>query len=362
MRPEWWPSHEPWPPLRSHGRNLRFRFLRRMGCLLGMFFLIFPVFFVLLVGLVANAVGIIQISGENIGWIIPLSILAFISSVVIFVWAVRGLRRISIPFGNLVEASSRLAEGDYGVRVTEQGPPEVRSIERAFNEMATRLQISSQKRRDLLADLTHELRTPITVIQGSVEGMLDGIYAPNNERLKSIYDETQMLARLVEDLRTLALAESGALELRKEPTDLGMLILDTVRSFQPQAETAQISLQSQICEPAPIVNLDPLRFREVLNNLISNALRYTPAGGTIRVEANSLSIDGETKASVTIRDTGQGIKPEDLPHVFERFYKTGDSGGMGLGLAIAKYIIEAHHGEIHAESIPGEGTTMRVVI
>ncbi len=339
---------------------MRGRFFWRIGCFIGTLVIIFPVIFVFLLGLIANALGLVQIPSRNIGWIVPLGILLFLFGFGMLFRALRGLQHISIPFGNLIEAAERLSEGDYSARVKEQGPVEVRSLERAFNTMASRLQTSSQKRRDLLADVTHELRTPLSVIQGNVEGMLDGVYTPDESHLKSILDETQVLSRLVDDLRILALAESGTLELHKEPTDLGMLVIETVNSFQPQAKAAGISLETQVCDPSLSMSLDPQRFREVLINLISNALRYTPSQGTIQVIVERLKEGEAEQAVVSVKDTGPGIQPDDLPHVFERFYKSGDSGGMGLGLAIAKYIVEAHQGDIKAASAPGQGTLMQI--
>ncbi|HET9906909.1 MAG TPA: ATP-binding protein, partial [Anaerolineales bacterium] len=206
-----------------------------------------------------------------------------------------------------------------------------------------------------LADVSHELRTPITVIQGNVEGILDGLYPADEERLKSIMEETQILSRLVDDLRTLALAESGALHLRREPVDLTELIREAVAGFESQAAEKDVQFILDLIELEEI-NVDPQRVHEVLMNLISNALRYTPRQGVIKVgvvEANS----GPVKSAVLfVEDNGPGIESADLPHVFERFYKSSDSGGMGLGLSIARYLVEAHGGKIWAESEIGKGT------
>jgi signal transduction histidine kinase len=176
----------------------------------------------------------------------------------------------------LVDASNRVAEGDYSIRVEEKGPPEVDSLMRGFNSMAERLQAHDQQRRNMLADVSHELRTPITVIQGNVEGILDGLYPADEARLKSILEETQVLSRLVDDLRTLALAESGALHPKREPTNLAELIRDAVSGFEAQIKEKAIRIEL-ILEGGEDANIDPQRLREVLNNLLSNALRYTPA-------------------------------------------------------------------------------------
>jgi two-component system sensor histidine kinase BaeS len=186
--------------------------------------------------------------------------------------------------------------------------------------------------------------------------MLDGIYPADEANLRSLLDETNLLSRLVEDLRTLALAESGALRLRKEPTDLALLVRESLAAFQAQASAAGVTLSAETDEALPWLEVDPGRLRQVLSNLLANALRYTPAGGSVRVkyclEAGRALLD--------VTDTGPGIAAGDLPHVFERFYKSTDSGGTGLGLAIAKHLVEAHEGMITAESLPGQGTTIRI--
>src|SRR5215213_9597408 len=227
-RPPWWPENEEWPPTRSAWHRVRGRspFFRRMGC----FFFIFA--FLALVGLLgilrfalAPFLGVESTAPlDRPGYILPLAFLGMILLVGTVAWGARSIRRISRPLDELVDASNRVAEGDYSVRVEEKGPPEIYSLVRGFNSMAERLQSSDQQRRSMLADISHELRTPITVIQGNVEGILDGLYPADETHLRSIIEETQMLSRLVDDLRTLALAESGALQLKREPTNLAELI------------------------------------------------------------------------------------------------------------------------------------------
>jgi two-component system, OmpR family, sensor histidine kinase BaeS len=232
----------------------------------------------------------------------------------------------------------------------------VRSLARAFNNMASRLHRTDEQRRELLADVTHELRTPLTVIQGNLEGMLDGVYPADEANLRSLLDETNVLSKLVEDLRTLALAESGALQLKREPTDLANLIHDTLSAFRPQAQAAGVTLGVDAAEDLSTLELDPGRMRQVLSNLLANALRYTPCGGQVRVACTRTG----NRLQLDVQDSGPGIPPDDLPHIFERFYKSTDSGGMGLGLAIAKHLVEAHGGTIRAESEMGKGTTIRI--
>ncbi len=344
-RPPWWPENEPWPPQRGHFP--RGRFFRRMGCVFGIVnFLVFALF-LLLIGWIATSLGWIRSPFEPFRWIVSIGAGLFVFLVVfvpVFVWS---LRRFSRPLDELLSASDRVADGDYSARVEERGPREVRSVTRAFNSMAERLQASDRQRRDMLADVTHELRTPLTVIRGEVEGMLDGVYPADEARLKSILEETQMLSRLVDDLRTLALAEAGALQLKRETTDVAALLLETIAAFRSAAEAKGVRLQTSIAE-SPSAEIDPERIREVLSNLLSNALRYTPSGGEVLVEYSG----GE----IAVTDNGPGIPADALPHVFDRFYKSSDSGGMGLGLSIAKYLVEVHGGTIRAENADGGGT------
>jgi len=261
-----------------------------------------------------------------------------------------------------MNASEQVATGDYSARVKEQGPAEVRLLAQAFNQMAGRLQTSDEQRRHMLADISHELRTPLTVIQGNLEGMLDGVYPADEAHLKSIFEESQVLGRLVEDLHLLALAESSALQLQRQPTDLAALINETMAAFQAQAGAAGVRLAAELPEQAPLLSLDPLRLHEVLSNLIANALRYTPAGGEIRVRYTLHSAGENPVARVAVSDTGPGIAAADLPYVFERFYKARDSGGSGLGLAIARRLVEAHGGTIEAISPLEGGTTIRITL
>lgn len=353
-RPPWWPENEAWPPVR--GRLRHNPFFRRLGCAFGLFNLIgFGVFFAAMAWL-ANFFGLTQLPSSVLPWLAPLGLGLLVLVIGLVVLGLLGLRRVIIPLDDLLAAAGRVAEGDYAARVAEQGPAEVRSLARAFNNMAARLHQTDEKRRNLLADVTHELRTPLTVIQGNLEGMLDGVYPADEANLRALLDETHLLSSLVEDLRTLALAESGALRLRKEPTDLGLLLHEARSAFQPQAEAAGVTLTVETDENLPWLEADPGRLRQVLTNLLANALRYTPAGGSVslacRLEADC--------AQIAVTDTGPGIPAEDLPHVFERFYKSTDSGGMGLGLAIAKHLVSAHEGTITAESAPGQGTTIRI--
>ena len=358
-RPPWWPENEEWPATREAWRRVRRRnpFFRRMGCF---FFGFAFLAFIGLLGVLRFILApFIDFHGtppfDRPDFIIPFGLAGFLILLAALFWGGRTLRRLSMPLDDLLDASNKVAEGDYSVRVDAKGPPEVRALMHGFNSMAERLQANDQQRRNMLADVSHELRTPITVIQGNVEGILDGLYPANEERLKSIMEETQLLSRLVDDLRTLALAESGALQLRREPTDLAELTRDAVAGFESPAKEKEIRLELSLDEIEEL-NVDPQRVREVLLNLISNAIRYTPRGGEVNVGFTGSALGVERSAVLFVEDNGPGIEAADLPHVFERFYKSSDSGGMGLGLSIAKYLVEAHGGTIWAESEVGKGT------
>jgi len=263
------------------------------------------------------------------------------------------MRHMSMPLDELLTASQKVAHGDYSVRVEEtKGWPESHALARGFNAMVDRLQVNEQGRRNMLADISHELRNPITVIQGNLEGMMDGLYPANVETLKSLYEETQILARLVDDLKTFSLAEAGALPLRRELIDLGQLIRDAVSAFTSKAGEKRIKLDLLIEEVSEI-EVDPLRVREALVNLLTNALRHTPRDGVIRVRLTE-SASGEGRGvTIFVHDSGAGVESANLDHIFDRFYKSSDSGGMGLGLSIAKVLVEAHGGKIWAENDNG---------
>lgn len=290
-------------------------------------------------------------TGGGIAAFIPLTIVVLL----LFGTAARGFRRFAAPLGDLIDAAESVEAGNYGVRVRARGPRELRSLATAFNSMSGRLESSERERRRLLADVTHELRTPLTIMQGNLEALLDGVYPADPAHLEPILDETRVLSRLVDDLRTLSLAEAGALTLHREPTDVGQLLTDSLASFRIQADAAGIELATALDGVLPQAEIDPLRMREVLSNLLSNALRYTPRGGTVRVGASVA--DG--KVRVLVRDSGPGIAADALPHIFDRFYKSDESRGAGLGLAIAKSLVVAHGGDIEAISEPGQGTEMR---
>jgi signal transduction histidine kinase len=355
-RPPWWPENEPWPPQRGHLRHNPF--FRRLGCVFAVFNLFGLAVFISVILLFLHLFGVVQLNLTPFHLAVPLGIGLLFFVVALLAAIAFVLRRIFNPLDSLLEAAGRVTEGDYSTRIPEKGPRGVRSLVRAFNNMSARLSQVDEQRRNLMADVTHELRTPLTVIQGNLEGMLDGVYPADETNLRALLDETHLLSRLVEDLRTLALAESGALQLKKEPTDLGMLIRDTLAAFQSQADAAGVTLSVQTADDLPSLEVDPGRMRQVLSNLTANALRYTPPGGNLRIRAQPSG----TGIQIEVQDSGPGIPADELPHIFERFYKSTDSGGMGLGLAIARHLVTAHDGTIEAESQPGAGTTIRIAL
>jgi len=267
----------------------------------------------------------------------------------------RTLRRVGMPLGAVMEAADRVAAGDYSTRVAEYGPPPIRALARAFNAMTERLGNHDRLRRDLMADVAHELRTPLTVMQGKLEGLLDGVYPRDEGQLQQLLEETHVLSRLIEHLRTLALSESGALKLQKEPIDLGGLARDVAGSFGGDAAARHVTLEVDAPDDLPPIEIDPVRIREVITNLLSNALRHTPPGGSVVVR---VAMTSSGAMSVDVHDTGSGMPPEAIARAFDRFYKGSGSRGSGLGLTIARSLVSAHGGEIHASSEPGRGTTI----
>ena len=357
-RPSWWPENEEWPPRdprhwRRMGRHNPF--FRRMGCMFLIFNIVGFAVFSTILGLILHALGIVQISAQSFQWVFPLGAFLLIFIAATFLFATRNLRRVSGPLDELVEASEKVADGDFSVRVDERGPNAVRAMMHGFNSMAERLQVNDQQRRNMLADISHELRSPVTIMQGNLEGMIDGVYSADVERLRSLYEETQILSRLVDDLQTLALAERGSLQLKREPTDLGHLIREVISAFESQAKEKEIKVELSLGN-VETIEIDPLRVREVLINLLANALRYTPSQGKVKVGFTESGVGEERGVTVYVQDSGSGIQSEDLSHIFDRFYKSSDSGGMGLGLSIAKHLVEAHGGKIWAESELGQGT------
>jgi signal transduction histidine kinase len=347
-RPPWWPEGEPWPPQnREAWQGMSRRFVRRAVRFAAAAALFIAVVIVALAWLLSAIV-----DEEILSAVVP-AIAVFIGLVVLG-RLIRGVGRAAAPVGDLIEASGRVEAGEFGTQVAVRGPREVRSLARAFNSMSARLAESTEDRRRLLADVSHELRTPLSVIRGNVEGMIDGLYPADRRHLEHVLTETRQMERLIEDLRTLSLADAGALALHREPIDLAALARDAVAGFEPQAREAGLTLSVDATD-VPILPLDPRRVRQVLGNVISNALRHTALGGHIAVVVEPVP-DG---VEMVVRDTGHGMDAEAVAHAFDRFWRSGDSSGAGLGLAIVRDLVEAHDGTVTLESQAGMGTVVR---
>lgn len=271
--------------------------------------------------------------------------------------------RIARPVQLLTGAAQRLSLGDLSQRVKIAGNDEVAELGRAFNQMAESLQRAQESRRAMTADIAHELRTPLAVQRANLEALQDGVYELTPANLEPILEQNRLLTRLVEDLRLLALADAGQLKMELTPTDLTSLLGQMVERFRAQVEAQQVSIQLQSPSKRPILMLDPMRFEQVLGNLLSNALRYTPPGGEIQIQLTT----SPSQVTVAIRDTGPGIPEEALPFIFERFYRADrarsrQEGGSGLGLAIARQIVEAHGGQLTAANHPEGGAVFTICL
>lgn len=359
-RPPWWPEGERFPPAEGEGWpgfgprsrywSRRHRSGRPVGC------------FIVLAATVLVSIGVLAL------WLLSILLAgpgpegelghlgrtaATILLVVLILAVATGASmggRVVRPVQGLIDAARRIEAGDYDARVEEpRRPRELRELTAAFNTMAARLEAEEANRRRLLADLSHELRTPIAVIEGHLEAVLDGVYPADAAHLDPILDETRVLDRLIDDLRTLSLAEAGALALHREATDLGHVVADVVAALRPRAEAVGARIETELEAGLPELDVDPVRMHQVLSNLVDNAVRYTPGGGVVRVAACRV----DPGVEVTVLDQGPGLAPEVRATLFDRFVKAKDSPGSGLGLAIAKAIVEAHGGRIRSDAGPG---------
>lgn len=265
-------------------------------------------------------------------------------------------QQLVAPLRRLTAAAEAMAAGDLGQRVPVRSRDEVGELSRAFNHMAGDLQTADTQRRQMTADIAHELRNPLSVIRGNLEAMLDGLYPTDVEHLTPVYEETLLLQRLVEDLRLLSLAEAGQLALTRSELDVGQLLESVAESARAVAKDKGLALRIQAPARPLLLEGDAARLRQVLGNLVGNALRYTPPGGEIVLRA----YPHQDQARLVVSDNGPGIAPQDLPYVLDRFYRADAararaSGGSGLGLAIAKALVEAHHGTLTVQSELGQG-------
>ena len=379
-RPPWWPDDQAWPPVRpgrgsgrdhepdaerhswsgrgswsGSGRGYR----RGFGCLFVMFATLIVSVGVVVLWLLAGLFGMVTDGGPLATLVRPAGLIVLVVGLMVLIAGARFTRRVGRPLSELVDAAGRIETADYSVRVAEspRGGSELRGLSRAFNTMAAHLEAEDATRRRLLADVSHELRTPLAVIQGNLEALLDGVYPPDATHIGPILEETRVLERLIDDLRTLSLADSGALPLHREPTDPAVLLEDVAAAHRARAAATKVDLRVDAPAGLPHVELDPVRMHQVIANLVDNAIRVMPDGGTITLAA----AEAAGSLAITVADDGPGIAADLLPTVFERFTKSTTSRGSGLGLAIARAIVTAHGGTITAESLPPRpGTTVRI--
>ncbi|MCC6606161.1 MAG: HAMP domain-containing protein [Anaerolineae bacterium] len=268
------------------------------------------------------------------------------------------------PLDTLAESSRQFGPRNLSYRAEVQGTEEIQAVAQAFNEMAERLEAAETLRQNLLADVAHELRTPVTVIQGNLRAILDDVYPLEKEEVARLYEQTRLLTRVIDDLRELAQAEASQLSLNMTEVDVAALVKETAVSFQPIARSQQIELHAELLGAIPTVPADAARLRQSVHNLVDNALRHTPAGGHILLEVEQVN----EAIRIRVQDSGSGMTPEQLSRVFDRFYRADpsrsrESGGSGLGLAIVRAIVNAHGGEVTAVSPgPHQGSTFSLTL
>ncbi len=272
-------------------------------------------------------------------------------------------RQITRPVRALISGARHLTKGELSYRVTVKSRDEIGELADSFNIMASSLEKGEQSRRQLTADIAHELRTPLTVIEGTVDGIIDGVFQPDTEHLRSIKEQTALLTHLISDLRDISLAESGQLKLNLTSTDMVELVRRVVSNYEINAREKNIRIKLEEEPQISEIEADTVRMEQVISNLLVNAIRHTPSSGSISVTIKN----DEGGLAISVADTGEGIAPEDLPHVFERFYRSGSSrsrkeGGTGLGLAIVKQMVEAHGGKVWVESKKGTGSIFSILL
>ncbi len=310
----------------------------------------------------------------------PVLVAGLIALAISIVLAALITRSVTRPMQHVATASDRIARGDYDQRVPIEGPSEVKEMATNFNVMSQKVRDTQQSQRDFLANVSHELKTPLTSIQGFSQAIKDGVTQDSESLRKSgaiIYEEAMRMARMVSELLDLSRIESGQIVMRHEPVQIDRVVLGVIEKMNLRAQQNQIELIAQVPNDLPVINGDGDRLAQVFSNLIDNALKHTSPGGKVTVSARSLSGSSVVKrgkpwpggVEVAVGDTGSGIPPEDLPHIFERFYqvdksraRSGSSGNLGLGLAIVKQIITAHGGSINVESVIGLGTRFVVTL
>ncbi len=272
-------------------------------------------------------------------------------------------RRILAPVKALTSAAERVGSGDFSQKVKIKDKGELGELAQAFNSMSSDLERAEKLRQNMVADVAHELRTPLSNVQGYLEAVRDGVIKPDAETIRSLSEEAALLSRLVDDLQELSLAEAGELKLNCRTGDIAELIKQAVTVARGQAVAKGVSVSIDLPDKLPPVNIDSHRISQVLRNLLENAVAHTAKGGSITVAVKQQG----NWVEVSVTDTGEGIPAEDLPNIFERFYRVDKSraratGGSGLGLTIAKRLVEAHGGKIEVQSEPGKGSCFSFTI
>ena len=276
-------------------------------------------------------------------------------------------RSITVPLRNLSRAAEQIEQGNFDQQVPVETKDEVGQLAAIFNRMAETLAVNTSLRRQFLANIAHELRTPLAIIQGHLEGMLDGVIEPSQEQLSSLHEEAIRLNRLITDLRDLSLAEVRQLALEKSVTDVNQIVSRALYMLKPLADGKAIRVNCTLDKNLPEIAVDTDRISQVFYNILVNAIRYSPAKSIIRVVTMTAEMEGRPWLKISVEDTGPGIAQEDMPHIFDHFYR-GDksrdrkSGGSGLGLAIVKQLVEIHGGKVAVESKLGEGSVFQVLL
>ena len=291
----------------------------------------------------------------------PVALISIFLAVLTIVIGILLVRRMVNPLAQVIAAARAVAGGDLSTRVSVSGPDDLRALSDSFNHMAATLERNDNERRDMLADIANELRTPLTIMRGRLEGIVDGIYPANADHITPALEETYLLERLVEDLRLLTLAESRQLHFEKSDVNLNDLTRHVVDMFQAEAEEKQILLSAQLPpDEDAVITADHQRTEQVVGNLVANAIRYTPEGGKVWIIVEKTS----GNVALSVNDNGPGVSPEDLSRIFNRFWReeksrSRASGGAGLGLAIARQLVEAQGGQISASNLSGGGLQVR---
>jgi len=347
--PPWWPEGEPWPPAGSTASRAPRRFRRRLLLVAVALVLAWTVVVVIM----GASSGLWQGDGPRGG-----RFLVGMLTIALAAGTFLAYRRLSEPVSDLLDAAEQVATGNYRVDLEARGFRELRLLSQTFNEMAGRLAANEEQRRRFLADITHELRNPLAVLRSEIEAQLDGVHPRDDQHVAILLDETQRLGHLIDDLHTLALAETGRLILQPELVSLGALVTEVVDRHDAQARRQGVALRAVPATRSDWTAADPARIRQVLDNLLANAIRHTPPGGEVTVTVDTEPPHGSDDGPMLrcrVTDDGPGFRDDELEQLFDRFTRAGDSRGSGLGLSIARDLVRAHGGVMEAGNDPVTG-------